>query len=295
MSSKLKVHLALLTVAVIYGSNYAIAKLITPHFIQPFGIILIRVFFASIMFYITQKKFVNEKIVLKSDYIKLFVAAVFGVALNQLMFFKGLSITTPVNASLIMTITPILVLITSAILIKEKVNATKIIGISMGFLGAILLIGGRKFTFQSEFIIGDLLIVINALSYGIYLVFAKPLMLKYHPLTVVRWVFFFGFFMVFPFGINDLLIVNWLELEPFVYYCLAFIVLATTFLAYLLNAYSLKHVTPSLVGIYIYLQPIIATTLGVILGQAALSIEIAISSILIFVGVFLVSKTTSTK
>ena len=130
---------------------------------------------------------------------RLILCALFGVVTNQLMFFKGLSITSPINASIIMISTPILVLVLSAILIGEKITINKVTGILLGAIGSFIILGGKDFSFDSSNLKGDIFVLINACSYALYLVTVKPLMAKYHPITVIKWIFLFGFFPVFIF------------------------------------------------------------------------------------------------
>ncbi len=289
MIQQWKAHLAMLIVALIYGINYFVTKSVVPEYIKPFGAILIRVAFGSALFILVHVLFVREKVERK-DYLKLALCAFFGVALNQLMFFKGLSITRAVNASLIMTTTPILVLIVSAIFLKEAITWKKILGIILGATGAVLLIAGSDFSFGSETIWGDLFILINASSYGIYLVLVKPLMNKYKALTVVRWTFSFGFLMILPFGFSEAMELKLAVFTPKVLWAMGFIILFTTFMAYLLNAWSLRFVNASVVGFYIYLQPVITTILTLVLGLEIDLVRTLLLSSLIFTGVYLVSK-----
>ena len=189
-----------------------------------------------------------------------------------------------------MTTTPIIVLIISAIIIKEKITRRKIIGIACGAIGATLLIGGKDFSFNTNYFWGDIFILINAASFGVFLVIVKPLMRKYHPITVVKWTFLFGILMVIPFGYNELMQITSAELIPKVLWSMTFIVIGTTFIAYLFNAYGLKYVSPTVVGTYIYLQPIIATIIAFVLGVGYLDIKTILLTLLIFLGVYLVSK-----
>ena len=213
MNSNLKPHLALLGANVIYGLNYTIAKDVMPEYISPFGFIFCRVVGALLLFWMIFA-FNYEKIA-RRDLLLLAVCGLFGVALNQLMFFYGLNITTPINAGIIMTSNPILVLIASAIILKNKITATKVGGIALGILGALmLLLFKNNFSFGSETIVGDIFIFLNAMSYGTYLVIAVPLMKKYKPLTVITWVFTFGFIYVFPFGITQFTHIEWSIFTP---------------------------------------------------------------------------------
>ena len=291
MSKVAKAHIALFLVALIYGANYSIAKLVMDdNYIQPFGFIVLRVLSGMGLFWFFHLVFVREKIK-KEDIPMLFLCAFFGVAVNQMCFFMGLKHTTPINASLIMTTTPILVLVTSAILIKEKITFQKMVGIANGAIGAIILISkGGSFLLQQDQLLGDALIFTNAISYGIYLVLVKKLMTRYHPITIVKWVFTFSIFMVLPFGWNDVKAVEWSTFTPTIWFAFAYVLIAVTFLAYLFNAFALKVVNPSVASIYIYLQPLFASIIALTMGKDELDEIKILAGILIFAGVFLVSK-----
>lgn len=294
MSKVVKAHIALFLVALIYGANYSIAKLVMDdNYIQPFGFIVFRVLSGMGLFWFFHLVFVREK-VKREDIPMLLLCAFFGVAVNQMCFFMGLKYTTPINASLIMTTTPILVLVTSAILIKEKITFQKMIGIALGAIGAIILISkGGSFSLQQDQLLGDALIFTNAMSYGIYLVLVKKLMLKYHPITVVKWVFTFSIFMVLPFGWNDVKAIEWSTFTPTIWFAFAYVLIAVTFLAYLFNAFALKIVNPSVASIYIYLQPLFASIIALTMGKDDLGGVKILAGILIFAGVFLVSRPIS--
>jgi len=294
MSKVVKAHIALFLVALIYGANYSIAKLVLDdNYIQPFGFIVFRALSGMGLFWFFHLAFVREKVKMK-DVPMLILCAIFGVAINQMCFFMGLKYTTPINASLIMTTTPILVLVTSAILIKEKITFQKMIGIALGAIGAIILISkGGSFSLQQNQILGDALIFTNAMSYGIYLVLVKKLMNRYHPITVVKWVFTFSIFMVLPFGWNDVKAIEWSTFSSTIWWAFAYVLIAVTFLAYLFNAFALKIVNPSVASIYIYLQPLFASLIALMMGKDELGFIKILAGILIFTGVFLVSKPSS--
>ena len=290
MSASLKAHLALFTVALIYGANFTIAKIVLDDgYLHPVGFISLRIFAGALLFYIFHRLFIKERINRK-DLPLLLVCALCGVVLNQLFFFIGLKETTPINASLIMTTTPILILIISAMLIGERVNSLKILGILAGAVGAILIISaGKTISFESAQTFGDFLVFINACVYGLYLVLVKKLMQKYHPITVIKWVFAIGCVIVLPFGTPYLLETNWDSFPTTVVFAVFYVLLFTTFFTYLLNALALQHVSASIVGIYIYLQPLIASTIALVLGNDELTSLKIFAAILIFLGVFLVS------
>lgn len=288
---KIRVHAAMLTVGLIYGANYSIAKSLMPEFISPFGFILLRVFGAFILFNLLFFSSSRERVDRK-DLPLLALCALFGVAGNMLMFFQGLSLTSPVNASVIMTVNPVIVLGLSAFLLKEKVTSRKIIGIALGMTGALLQIldpfgVGNKL--ESVHWSGDLLVFLNAASYAAYLVLVKPLMEKYRAITVVRWTFSFGLLMVLPFGFSQALGAEWASIDLIIALKLGFVILGTTVLAYLLNAWSLRYVQSSLVGVYIYLQPIFASLIAILFAGYRTDWPIVVYALLIFSGVYLVS------
>ena len=289
MPSKFKIHSALLFVGLIYGANYSIAKVLMPLYIGPFGIIFIRVIMGTALYWGIDFLTGPEKIKYKRDYLHFIVLAVFGVAINQMMFFKGLSLTTPISASVIMTSSPISVLIVSYFLLKERITMNKLVGIALGTTGAVLLIGIDGFELANDTFIGNLLILVNAVSFSIYLVLVKPMMFRYKAITVIKWVFFFGMFMVIPFGYGEFMMVDWQLLPKDAWFSLSYIIIGTTFLAYLLNTWALQFVSPAVVGYYIYLQPVFSTLIAISFRGDKLTLTETMYSLLIFIGVYLVS------
>ena len=282
-------HISLFAANLIYAINYTFAKDVMPDFIQPSGFILLRVAGAVILFSLFFFLFVNEKVE-KKDIIRLAICGIFGVAINQLLFFEGLNLTTPINAAIIMTINPVLVIIMSALILCEKINFRKGIGIALGLVGAsALILNGGNVSSNTNFMLGNMFVFINAASYGLYLVLVKPLMQKYHPITVMFYVFGFGLLYVLPFGYTELLAVDWVNFPTIIIWEVLFVVLCTTFIAYLLNSSALKLLNPSTVSIYIYLQPVLATLFAIFRGSDRLDEIKIIAAVIIFVGVYLVS------
>lgn len=301
MSAKFKSHLALFVVQVMYGANYVVAKGLMPDVVGPNGFILIRVIGAVALFWAILS-FMRERIDRK-DFVRLAICGFFGVALNQLMFFNGLMLTSPLNAPVIMTTTPILVLALSALILKEKVRLVQIIGVIVGGIGSVFFIlMNEEGGFASS--TGDILILVNATSYSFYLVLVKPLMQKYKPLTVISWVFTFGLLYVLiwlPSG-QELSLVAWSELSWVELAQIIFVVIGVTFTPYLLNVYAMRQLSPSIAAVYIYLQPVIAA--GFVLLMAAygltdyrddLSWMKGLCAIAVFIGVYLVIKTPKDK
>jgi drug/metabolite transporter (DMT)-like permease len=291
MNKTFQAHLALLAANFIYSANYSIAKEVMPLHIKPFAFVLMRVGGALILFWIVSALFIKEKLD-KKDLPRIALLALCGVAVNQLLFLKGLSLTTPINASIIMISNPIVVLLIAAIVLKEKVSVSKITGIVFGIAGAsIMLIYSKTFTFGSETIAGDIMILINSVSWAAYIVLVKPLMQKYNAFTIVKWVFFFGFFYVLPFGFNEYKEVNWAAIPSGVWFDIIFVVVGSTFLAYILNTYALRALNPSVVSIYIYLQPFLATLIAIFYyHNDTLDARKIVSAVLIILGVYLVSR-----
>jgi drug/metabolite transporter (DMT)-like permease len=294
--NKWKVHSALLLVNLIYGANYSIAKAVMPHFIKPYGFIFVRVFFASILFLLLNQVISNKEKIAKADLPRLILCALLGVAANQLMFFQGLNLTSPINASVIMTTIPLIVLIASAFLLKERLSWMKISGACMGLTGASLLILSKPdISLENSHFAGDLLIFGNATSFAFYLVLVKPLMRKYKSKTVIQWIFLIGLLIVSPFGWEQFQEVQWHSLPSGAWLAIIFVVFFTTFLAYLLNIWALQYVNSSVVGIFIYLQPVFASIIALSAGQDSLSFQKIAYSLLIFSGVYLVTKSAKPK
>ncbi len=283
--------IALFITSLIYGVTFTIAKEVMPLHIKPYGFILLRVAGATIVFWFVGL-FVKSRKIEKADYKKIFFAAFFGVGLNMLTFFKGLSLTTPISASVMMVTSPILVLVFSSILIKEKLTTRKIIGVSIGLIGAIILIvyGNKSEVNASNRILGNFLVFINAASYGLYLVLVKNIIIKYNPIVFVKWLYLFGLLFVTPFGLLELIEVKWQLMPTNVYIKASFVVLFTTCITYLFNLFALSNLKPTTVSVFIYLQPVIASIYAIIVGSDSLNIIKLSATILIFLGVYLVTK-----
>ncbi len=291
MNKIIQAHLALLIVNIIYSANYSIAKEVMPVYVQPFAFVVMRVGGALFLFWTVSSLFIKEKID-KKDLPRIALLALCGVAANQLLFLKGLNLTTPINASIIMVSNPIIVLLVAAMVLKEKISLSKIAGISFGIAGALLLLLFNKtFSFGSETIEGDIMILINSMSWAFYIILVKPLIKKYNTFTIVKWTFLFGFLYVLPFGFGELKQIDWATMPSNVWRDILFVVVATTFFAYVLNTYALRALSPSVVSIYIYLQPFLATLIAIYYyHNDELDSRKVISGVLIIIGVYLVSR-----
>lgn len=283
--------IAAFIVQLMYGLNYTFAKdVMAGGFVKPFAFIVLRVGGATLLFWLFSFMGPKEKID-KKDYIHFFIAALFGIAINMLMFFKGLEHTTPIHASVISTISPILVLIMSAIFLNEKLTSMKILGVFIGFAGAIILtVYGKSLRSEDNVLLGNTLIFINATSFAIYLILVKKLTAKYHPLTFLKWLFLFSFFMVVPFGYSELMEIDLPSFSPYVFFAVAFVIIGATYIANLLNPLALVHLRASTVSIFIYIQPVIAGVFAIMMGSDNLTMVKVIASALIFLGIYLVTK-----
>ncbi len=290
MSNTLKAHLSLFLAQVIYALNYSIAKGLMPQNIQPLGLVLLRVSGGCLLFWLTSF-FIKQEKIPNADIRKMILLAVFGVAINQAFFIYGLSLTKPINSAIIMISNPIVVMLFTLLALKEKITLQKVSGLFLGITGALILLLFRgNFEYGSDTITGDLFTLINSFSWAVFLVLAKPFIIKYHTVHVMKWTFFFGLFMIFPFGIGDLCAVDWLGLSSSVIFALIFVVVATTFLAYLINTYALKELSPSVTSTYIYYQPFLASFFAIIMGKDSISLIKIISALFIISGVYLVSR-----
>ena len=287
-------HACLFGAALIYGANYCIAKTVMPDPLDANAFIVLRATGAAVLFWMVASK--KMTLPHRSDLWRLLVCALTGVCINQLCFFNGLALTSPINSSIMMTSNPIIVMLISAIVLKQRITATKIIGIIMGASGAIMLLASQLGSFNTGGIRGDIFILINSVSWAFYLVLVVPLMRKYHPTVVAAWVFFLGSFMVLPFGIESIGRMQWSALTQWQWFSLGYVVVGTTFLAYLLNMLAVSRLSPTTVSSYIYLQPLLAglfswlfdTLLGVHF-DSSLNATKMLSAVFIFLGVYLVS------
>lgn len=291
MTDSLKAHVSLFSAQVIYALNYSIAKDLMPNFMGPGALVLLRVLGACLLFW-TVAIFTPSEKVQKGDRLKFLMLAIFGVACNQLCFIFGLNLTHPINSAIIMTSNPIVVTIFTLVVLKERVTILKVGGIALGICGSLILMltSGKTFGFSNETSMGDMLTLINSISWAVFVVMAKPYMQKYQTVTVMKWSFLFGMFLVAPFGFSDLMNTHFEVFTGHAWFALVFVVAATTFLAYLLNTYALKALSPSTVSAYIYVQPFLATFFALIFGKDTLTLYKIMAGSLIIVGVYLAGK-----
>ena len=295
MSNRSLGFLAAFGATLIYGLNHTVAKNVMPIYIGPYAFILLRVIGASILFW-TVSLFVKSEKIDKKDWPRIILCSFLGMVINMLAFFKGLELSTPVNSSVMITLSPIIVFIFSAILLKEKIESMKTFGIISGFIGALILVlyTAKTGVNAPNIPLGNLLFIVNSFAYGLYLVLVKPLIAKYNIITLLKWLFLLGIIMNFPVTISQFLEVEWTSL-PLVEAIIPmiFVVVGTTFFTYLFNAYALTKLTASSVSSFIYLQPIVGIVFAISTKSDSLTLVSVIGMILIFVGIYLVTKQTA--
>ncbi len=289
MNKTLLAHVSLFTAMVIYAAGFTIIKEVTPQYLSPAGFVALRVLGTTPLLWITGL-FFFEKIERK-DFGKIALLSLCGVTINQSFFIKGMSLTSPINGAIIMITCPLLVLILGNVILKEKITWQKLCGILIGLGGALLLILSNTISnTKTDSPIGDLLIFINALSWGTFLVLVTPLMKKYHPVTILKWSFLMSIPILVPLGIPNLLEVNFNSFDGKTIFDILFVIVGVTFIAYLMNIFALKALSPTVVSAYIYTQPIMAAVIALVLGKDILGWQQIVSAILIFTGVLLASQ-----
>lgn len=282
---------AALGATLIYALNHTIAKDVMPTYIQGFGFIGIRLIGATIAFWLFGLLMPKQHID-KADRSAFLRAAFFGMAINMLAFFKGLEYSTPINSTVIITTTPIMVFLFSVILLKENIRPKRAIGVLIGFLGALSLV---LFSQQApanapNISLGNFLFIANASTYGLYMIYVKPLSEKYNTIHLLKWLFLIGLLMTMPFTLPELLEVDFQQMPHSVWWRIGFVVLGTTFMTYLLMVYAIRHLRATSLSVFTYLQPIIGIVYAALVGADFMTPVKWIAMSLVLLGVFLVTK-----
>jgi drug/metabolite transporter (DMT)-like permease len=290
MQKNTKAYAAAIGSNFIFGSNYAIVKYITPSLIQPFALNVVRVVVSISLFWLLFLFKPGKTTIDKKDIPRFIFCALTGVVINQIMFIKGLSLTTAIHSSLLSLGTPIFITIIAAWLLSERFTATKAAGLAFGIGGAALLVLMKdNSTSGSNILLGDIFVLINAISYAFYLVLVRPLMAKYSGTQVLRWVFTFGSLVIIPIGLPSLMQTNWAAFEPSHFLALGSVALGATFIAYMLTVYSISAIGSSATGAFIYTQPVFAAIIATAFAGEHFNLTKVIAASLIFTGVYLVN------
>ncbi|MER3319661.1 MAG: DMT family transporter [Allomuricauda sp.] len=291
MSKRTLAILAAIGATVIYGINHTVAKGVMPGHVKPFGFIFLRVGGATLLFWLISFFGPKEKIE-KRDWGRMLICALLGMSINMLSFFKGLQLSTPINSAVLVTITPIIVVVISALFLSEKITLNKGLGIFMGFVGAVglILFGAEVRQDAPNIPLGNFLFIINATSYGAYLVVVKKLIEKYHPFTLMKWLFTIGIIINLPVTLPEVFEIQWSTMPLWAYGSVAFVVIGTTFLTYLFNIFALTQLKASSVGAFVYMQPLVGILFALFSGKDELTLVKIAAMTFVLVGVYLASK-----
>jgi drug/metabolite transporter (DMT)-like permease len=293
-STRWKAHLAVLLTNIFFGANFSAVQYIAQRGVPAFGLNVIRVGVSSILFWILILFFKQKKWIRREHIPRFLLCAITGVVINQLLFIKGLTLTLSIHASLLILITPIFITFIAAWIGREALNVFKIMGLILAIGGAIILVLQKESTGQSSNImLGNILVILNAISYAFYFVLVKPLMKEYHSFEVIRWLFTLGFCFMLPIGWSEFSSIPWKALVVKDYVILSSIVFFATFLAYLFNLYGISRLGASITGAYIYTQPIFAAIIAVFVMGEQLTVQKLIAAALIVSGVLMVNKRSS--
>jgi len=291
MQKKILPLLAATIATTIYGINHTVAKMVMPIYIGSLGLVFLRVLGATIIFW-TISLFFKTKPIEKKDRLTILKCGLFGMSINIAAFIAGLDYSTPVNSSILIIISPIFVVILSFFIFKNKINFIKILGIILGFIGAMILIltADSNSSIGRNIPLGNFLFIVNSISYAYYLIIVKPMAEKYDLITLFKWLFLIGLIFNFPLGINQFLDVDWASLPLWeAVLPMVFVVVGTTCMTYFLNGYALSKITSTEVAVFMYLQPIIGILFAIFTKSDTITIIMFVASVLIFTGVYLTS------
>ena len=291
--SPFRIHAALFAAALIYAGTYSLAKDMMPGYILPQAVVVWRIVGAALVFALLKRWAApHERIEAGADTWRAIACGILGIGLNQFAFFKGLALTTPINAALLQTMTPIVVVLASAALLGEKITPLRILGVALGAAGAASLILNRPPASHSaaDPLLGNLYLLFNATVFGLYVVLVGPLMRKYHAFTVLARCFLVGAVVVVPLGLPQAIATDYSRFTLTIWAELGYMVVFLTILAYLFNNWALKYASPALPGVYIYVQQVLVVVIAVALGKDTVTLDKAWQAAIIFLGVWLVGR-----
>ncbi|MFR0834954.1 MAG: DMT family transporter [Barnesiella sp.] len=295
---KIKGHAAMLVASVIFGLNIPVSKSIMINgWMSSTGLTYLRMFVATIAFWLISLFFPREPVTRRDMFI-LFFGGILGILLNQGSFIIGLGYTSPIDAGLIVTVSPVLVMLLSAMVLKEPVTLKKTGGVFLGGAGAIIIIlsgASGVHSAGSNPLLGNLLCLSGALFYSVYLIITKPIMQRYTPITLMKWMFLYSALLSMPFGLPEILGARAFtaETQISVLLRLGYITLLATFFTFFLIPVALKRIRPTTVSMYNYVQPLVASIAAILAGQDALTWEKPIAAACIFAGVYMVTQSKS--
>lgn len=282
----------------IFGFNIIICKDLTSGgLIPPLGIFTLRSLVAGALFWIVSM-FQPREQVERKDYIKIFAASMLGFLTCQVTFLVGIPHITPMDCSILTAMAPIYTMAVAAIAIKEPITFKKAGGVALSFAGIIYLIVSRVTapggTAESS-PFGIFMIILNSLSFSMYLGIFKPLIAKYSAVTFMKWIFLFSALVATPISLGGLIEVEWAAIPAKQYAELTYLIICATFITYFLIPLAQKRIRPTLISMYSYVQPIIAIAVSIAIGMDVLTWQKALATALVFSGVVIVSRSRSAK
>ena len=289
VSEKLKAILAVLLGNFFFATSIVAVKHISPSLITPIALTSIRVGGTAILFWLFFGLKANTNKFQKADFYIILICALTGIAMNQNFSIKGMSLTSPIHASLLVLTTPIVITLLAIFFLKERLNSLKIVGLLLGIFGGVLLVFSRDISVvnKSGQALGDMFVVFGAISYATYVVMMKSIAHKYSNTAILKWVFLIGSMICIPFGWHDLHLVQWASFDALSWFCLFYIVVGATFFAYQLVNFGIYKLGASVAGSFIYSQPFFATIAAIILLNETITLTKFLSAGLIMTGVFL--------
>ena len=288
----LKGHLLALTANVMWGLMAPIGKSALQEF-SAFSVTTFRMVGAATAFWILSA-FCKQEHVNHRDMLKIFFASLFALVFNQGVFIFGLSITSPIDASIVTTTLPIVTMVVAAIYLKEPITNKKVMGIFVGAMGAlILIIGSHGGQSGNSSLIGDLLCLLAQISFAIYLTVFKGLTEKYSPVTINKWMFIYASLCYIPFSYRDISAIQWSQVSATAIAEVLYVVIGGSFIAYLCIMTAQKLLRPTVVSMYNYMQPIVATAAAILMGIGSFGWQKGIAIALVFLGVYIVTQSKS--
>ena len=291
--NKVNGHIAVFSANIIFGLNTVISRSLMPEVVDPFVLTFFRLAGGMILFWTLSIFTRHEKVPVK-DIVLFFFAAALALSFNQLPFIIGLSMTSPIDASIVVTLLPIVSMILAAMIIKEPITLKKAFGVLLGASGALLLIfGNGKSTFGSGSIWGNLFVFAGVFSFALYLTVFKGLISKYSPFTVMKWMFLFATIQCYPFCHSHIVAADYLAFDTSAYLRIGYVVVLSTFLTYILIAIGQKALLPTTFSMYNYLQPLVVSLAAVVIGMDSFGPDKIVAAVLVFIGVFFVTQSKS--
>ena len=292
-STNISGHIACFTAYAIFGVNIIVCKDLTSgHLISPIGIFTLRSLGAGLMFWILSLFLPAEKVE-KKDYLKILAAAFLGYFVTQLTFLVAIPDVTPMHCSIISSMSPIYTMFIAAVVLKEPLSWKKAGGVVLSLCGILFLIfnnaSGTSGVFESK-LSGIFLMFLNSLSFSLYLGIFKPVIAKYSVVTFMKWIFLFSALMSLPLSLREVVSLEWTKIPSVQMWELGFLIVFATFVSYFLIPFGQKRIRPTLVSMYSYIQPIIATIISIILCMDILTWQKLMAALMVFAGVFIVSR-----